>query len=323
MAGSADWSYADEERTHEVRVLIRGQAPERQMHVVESAFGDRDPDSMVRSTHRLDAEWDARYHTAELEARLGMLAQYWKNEGSGWTQVPRRRSIVDLTPLSLDVASRKANVHHFHHASGGERMVLALASARPDRAVLAELDLEQLVPKSARLVHARLPPGPLQSLLAVAHLQANQAGYLKVTSPSEFAFLYGPHWKGQIAGAITEGVRRLSARERAAATQATAESSSPVVSMAVLSDPRLRKVHEQFMREDEEQALIDSGEAAIHRAIAWKRKDTPHGEQHLLSLLESSLLIREQLKRGGRVDADLVAMLDRLAYHLGASASQP
>jgi hypothetical protein len=320
MAGARlDWTYLDEERTHEVQLALSGTT----LTVIESGFREADPAAQLRVEHTGLDEWDARSHKAELEARLGMLGQYWRNEGAGWRPLPRRPAIVDLRALDLPLGDggRHAGVHHFHHPAKSGRMLLSLppSGALATRALLAEFELDALAPTTARLLHPALTTGPLRSLLAAEHLRAHEAGYGKLRSEHEFALVFGPDWRSRLLACIAEGASHLKVgqvwrkhADRVASTKDDLLSRAE----ALLMDPRLRALHERYLAADEQERLMREGDLAIVHAVQVKRRSAPHDEQHLLSVLEASLLLRERLRTRAKLDPELVDRAQRLAFYL-------
>lgn len=316
----ASSTYVDEARTHEVRLYVAGPDDARVVHVVESAFGDTDPAAVLCASHPVREAWEVRYHKAALEARLGMLGSYWRSDGGLWMPVPRRPALVDLDAVVVDVGARQAGIHHFHSTTRPTRVLLAMAPdlRHADRALLAELQMEALETIDARLLHPALPLGPLRSALADEHLRARDAGYAKLRTPTEFGLVYGPDWKERLTEAIVAGVRRLAAPVEKASAARAEDDGMAIVSHEVLNDPRLLRIHRRFLAPDEEAGLLRDGEHAIRRSIAQKRRSALAQDQHLLSILEASLLVRERLARRSKVDKELVDRVDRLSYYLGA-----
>jgi hypothetical protein len=85
----------------------------------------------------------------------------------------------------------------------------------------------------------------------------------------------------------------------------------------MLDDPRLLALHSRYLTGDTERTILAGGPPAIKRHIAARRVETPHHDQHLLTLLEASLLARERMGSGRltRWDPEVRA-LTRLAYYL-------
>lgn len=302
--------YLDEARTHSVRVSLVGST----LTIVESAFGDPDPASMLRSTHTIQDAWEVTFHRAELEARLSALGNYWRTDGGLWKRVPSARQI-NVEPFQLGPAS----IHHFHHPTKFARTLLAVPASAAGRSLLAELETESLEPREARLLHRSIARGPLRSLVARTHVDATAAGYSQLRQANEFAFLYGPEWQTKLARAIREGVERLATGESFAAPKPAIEQmSGNVVSRELLDDPRLTRIHARFLAAGEEEDLIVRGEHAIRRAIALKRKSANASEQHLLSILEASLLLREGVRGRNLIDPEAIDRVHRLAFYLKA-----
>lgn len=84
-----------------------------------------------------------------------------------------------------------------------------------------------------------------------------------------------------------------------------------------LAHPRLLELHRRFLTHAEQAEAMAGGEIGIRKLMKAKRDAAAHGDQHFLSLLEASLLVRHALSPGGtkRVEPALGDLLRRsLAY---------
>lgn len=87
--------------------------------------------------------------------------------------------------------------------------------------------------------------------------------------------------------------------------EVTIEALSPDV-FGALQEPRLLGLHARFMPGDAEAQLFARGERAIGLAMRDLRGSVRPDEQHLVSLLEASLLLRYALKKRIPVDPDVI-----------------
>lgn len=85
-----------------------------------------------------------------------------------------------------------------------------------------------------------------------------------------------------------------------------------------LTHPRILALHERFLVPGEDVALFAQGELALRAAMKAKRAAARREEQHLLSILEASLLIRYALRPGGdrNVDPHAADLLKRALVYL-------
>jgi hypothetical protein len=79
---------------------------------------------------------------------------------------------------------------------------------------------------------------------------------------------------------------------------------------APLRDPRLHAIVGRFLAPDDQARVVDEGERAIKDAMKRVRARTRPEQQHLLSLVEASLLVRSAMKRrGAKLDMDTLNTL--------------
>lgn len=302
--------YVDEARTHSVRVSLEG----RTLTIVESAVGEVDPAAAVRSTHEIVDGWELTYHRAELEARLAQLGAYWKSDGGAWHRVPVARRI-DVEPIRLG----QAGLHHYHHPGKVGRTLLTLPARVVGRSVLAELETEGLEAVDGRLLHASIADGPLRSLIARVHAEATRSGYAKLRAANEFSFLYGDDWQTKLARLVTHSATRLAKGEALVPPAPKVVPQAPtavIVPPELLAHPRLGEIHACFLAPGEEDDLLLRGEHAIRRAVTLKRKTASAAEQHLLSILEASLLVREGARDHTLVETEIIDRVHRLEFYL-------
>ena len=131
------------------------------------------------------------------------------------------------------------------------------------------------------MLHPDLPGGPLRSLLMQQHVRFHQAGYQKlrapVTSRSRTA-----RGGARVVAVVAQGARLLGSRDERPNVPATAREDAPAEdhslrAQVVLADPRLARVHRQFLAPGDEDALLRAGEATIRRTIQQMRRGAHAG----------------------------------------------
>lgn len=85
---------------------------------------------------------------------------------------------------------------------------------------------------------------------------------------------------------------------------------------AALQHPKLVALHARFLAPGEDARLIEVGERAIALACRRVREKTRADEQHLVSLLEASLLLRHAFAKRVRVDPDVITRVKHAAAYL-------
>lgn len=318
------WLYMDEGRTHEVHAHVVQEGPGFRFVAREAPHGARDASASFESVARFREPWEAKFHLADLESRLASLGPYWRHAPprAGWTRVHRNPSVprVDLRPVDLGAASLPdATFHSFHHAAASKDRLL-VAIPRSTRGAYALADLDFAFPRvqegSLSLLHPCLAPAILRSLLGREHLRLRREGFDKLSSPADFALVYGPEWREKLTQAIhAAGDRVLSWSPEPDPEEAPSlqeAETAPMDYAAALSDPRLLALHRRFLRAGEEESLLSGGMPAIRRAIAAKRRAVAHSDQHRLSALEASLLARHALQAKTSVDPEATRILRRL-----------
>ncbi|HUR67959.1 MAG TPA: hypothetical protein VM370_01840 [Candidatus Thermoplasmatota archaeon] len=110
-------------------------------------------------------------------------------------------------------------------------------------------------------------------------------------------------------------VEEAAAAARGKAPEVMFEALSPDVFEA-LREPKLLALHTRFMPPDAEKALFERGERAIQIAMRDKRASVRPDEQHLVSLLEASLLLRYALAKRMPVDPDVIKRVKHARAYL-------
>lgn len=324
----ARWLYVDERRTHELHAGIRGA----EFVVRESAYGNEDADEIFESVTPIAEAWEGQLFLMELENRLGLLGKYWRFDvlapQAGWTLVHAKEAFesLDMRTVRSELYEGRVAFYHFHKRGSRDVVLVNIPSATPrgPRYMLAQMtfDFPNAADGDLDLLHPRLPTGPAQSLVARAYLDAKAKGYDKLIGPQDFALVHGKDWRQELHHAYETTLQRLSEGRLGSGKELRARD-APVDDLytdylASLSDPRLIALHARFLQTGEEQQLMEGGETAIRRFITKKREEATPNDQHLLTILQASLLARDGLRAGQptKVDPEVAALVRRFAFYL-------
>lgn len=313
------WHYLDAGRTHEV--LIEWREPEGLLHVRESSACA--PDAVLEESVRAQAPWEVRVGVWTLEARLAALGSYSREASGalGWRvlAMPLGATVPDARPNDVLRHKDASMLHHYHDARGAGGTLLAALRTCEERFVLVRAAVDGVAVEVGRieLVHARLPAPLARSAIARDQLALEQSGLQKLVSRDDYRRAYGGGGDKRAVCLADELVARVRAGhlERPATTARDEDVFAEF--LVRLSDPRLLALHHRFLDVAEEARLLREGPIAIRRAIAQKRAGAEHGQRHLLTILEASLLARERLQAGRLLASDPeVRALTRLAFYL-------
>lgn len=316
--------YVDEARTHHVLARPVAEGDGLAFEVVELPGGPHAPEDAVRTLARMTDAWEARFHLADLEARLAQLGRYWRRARgeAGW--VPLRAGPgaprIDLRAAELPSEDARVAFHHFHRHRERAHLLLTLPRPTPlgPRYLVADLGFE--TPRAShgalRILHERAPAGPLRSLLAREHVELARSGFEAVRKAREFALAYGSGWRAMLEQAIASALDRIARRDEAPAPDADEPRAPDADVHRALLDPRLAALHRRFLTDADECALRSGNAADVRRLIARRRERARHDEQHLLTLLEASLLARACVRAGARIDPAAARPLRRLEHFL-------
>lgn len=316
--------YLDEARTHQVHAHVLPDGPGFRFVTREAPCSQAAASLFIESAVRFRDAWEAKFHVADLEGRLASIGRYWRQEAGrpGWLPVHRNPATprVDLRCLDLGGPVAGASFHPFHHAGEGrDRLLVALPRKGAGAGTWALAELEFAYPRfeegTLGLLHGALPAPVLRSVLAREHISAAQRGYEKLTQPAEFALAYGPTWRERLLRTFEAVVTRIVTWRPKEEEPAPAPTPGPEPGLdyaSALTHPRLLEVHRRFLKPGEEDALLRAGVPAIRRAVASKRRSAAHSEQHLLSALEASLLVRHAIASKTQVDPEAARLLRRL-----------
>ena len=324
----ARWHYVDEARTHEIHAGLR-MAPTLQFVIKESAFRSGEPGETLETIINLEAHWEAALELETLEKRLLSLGRYWRWDTMkpGW-QLCRGdwlTSRASPRPVSPGVYKGAAQIHLFHTKLGKDVVFVGLRQTLPqgERYLIARADFQFPNSQDGLLVvvHEHLPAVLYRSLLAREEIALGHKGATKVQEPGQFAFIYGKQWHQETHVVIDAILTRMANGELGEGRkEKTTRPIDPLYTdfQRALTDPRLIALHARFFDPDEEKAVLDGGEIAIKASVVKKRPAVPAQDQHLLSIVEASLLARDGLRAGRRahVDEEVSALVRRFANYL-------
>jgi hypothetical protein len=324
---AARWLYVDEARTHEVHAGVRpGPAPA--FIVKESGFQNADADEIVTQELPIETPWEAQLYQWQLECRLALMGRYWRHDATqpGWRALVPPQGIpeLDLREVAGNPYRGRVVFHHFHHRTlHDDKLLVAIPSETPaGRRVLlalAAFDFPDGADADITLLHAHVPAAPAQSLVVREHLAMREKGFHKLVGPADFTLAHGPSWASAAGDAYAAVLQRISegAFGRKARPQPVID---PIYTdyVKALTDPQLLAVQARYITPEEQEAALRGGSVAIRRLVAEKRARAPAHEQHKLTLVEASLLARDQLRPGqrARVDPEVAALVRRFAYYL-------
>lgn len=307
QAGAVSWRYEDARGEHVVQAGVVRDALGLGFLARETA--PREPTGEVLERFELGAWWEATVHRAELETRLAALGAYVE-------RVSRRRvaplaglPLLDTRPAPLAAPPPATDLHCFHDARRDRQTLLVHTRG----AAILRLRLDGEVPLD--LVHGPLPLTLQRSVLAREHLRLARDGAEKLVHARDLALVLGPDWEEDLLRALRDALRGV----------AVAKPEGPALPVdgvldgafaRVLLDPRVADVEQRYLAGGERDALVERGEHAVRRAVAAMRLRVPVAEQHLLTVLQASLLARVDAREGRPVAAETARVLARLDYYV-------
>lgn len=317
MPSLAAWRYLERGRGHEVRVEYA--ARDAAMRVVEHAAGGR-----VEQRLHVAQPWEARVALWLLEGRLALMGEYWRERpgAPGWARVRRPVGAPRPDPRANEVVhpATAPQFHHYHDArGGGDRLLAALREADGARCtvVRALLDVANLHVGRIEVLHVTLPDVLARSVVLREEMSLAQSGLGKLATRDDYARAFGPGSEGRASRLVEEVVARVRDGDLDRAPAPPEESDVYAEFLVRLHDARLLALHRRFLQAGEEDELLAAGPVAIRKAVQHKRGEVDHREQHLLTILEASLLAREKMAGGRLTRGDPeVRALTRLAYYL-------
>lgn len=316
---TAWWRYLERGRTHEV--LAEWRQPEGVMRLRETSPGA--PDARVEEDFRILAPWEARVALWQVECRLHALGSYWQQRSNdvSWRRLvaPVGAPVPDTRRNMVIDPSHAPLVHHYHdEKGGGDKLVAALRGHASRFLVLrAQLDVPSLQIGRIDVLHPNLPDPMTRSLVMRERIFMEQTGRRQLVNRDDYVGAFGHGGEHRAARLIDEVVGRVRTGELERPAERLEDSDVYAEFLVTVNDPRLRALHLRFLVGGEEDALLSAGPLAIRKAIMEKRAATGHAAQHLLTILEASLLARERMRNGQLVrSAPEVRALTRLAYYL-------
>lgn len=312
----ATWRYVERGRTHELRAEYSTR--EGALLVTELAGAERLEERLA-----VPQPWEARVALWLLEARLAQLGEYWRARpgAPGWTRVMR--------PIGAPVPDARENevirpegaplFHHYHDERGGDRLLAALRDAAAPRytVVRAMLDVEDLHIGRIDIVRSGLPDALSRSVVLREQIALTQSGLGKLVTRDEYERAFGQGGEKRAARLVEEVVSRVRDGELDRPYPPVEATDVYAEFLVRIHDPRLLALHRRFLYAGEEDDLLEGGPVVIRKTIQHKRTQVDHREQHLLTILEASLLAREKMQSGKLARGDPeVRALTRLAYYL-------
>ena len=322
----ARWLYVDAAHTHEVRAGVR-PGPKPEFVIRESTFHNDRPDEFVEQALAIESPWETQLFHWQLECRLSMLGKYWRLEASenAWRPLvaPQGRPDLDTREVMANPYGGRVILYHFHDAADArEKLLVAIPNASPIGKryllALATLDLLNSPDAHIHLIHAHLPEAPTRSVVVREHMALRGTRWQKLVSGSDFERTLGPHWARATAAAYAEILRRISEGSFGSPERPRSDAHDAIYTdfVRALTDPRLLALQAHFLTPDEQEKALATGEHAIRRLITTKRATATADEQHKLTMVEASLLARDQLRPGERVDPEVSALVRRFSYYL-------
>lgn len=304
------WVYLDEARSHEVHAEVETSPREDRLVTTEFPAGSRDPAEIIQSARRVASEADVARLVGELESRLSLAGRYYRADAADMKWQPLAAAAADgrveLRGFELPVPGGEAKgskmaFHHFHAASGEDKLLISMprVDADPTRHALAELSFRfpRVDTGDLTLVHPRLTSATLRSALAQRHLELPREGYSKLLDAQDYRAAFGDAWQQHARGMFDAAATRMMAPRSPTVPPAqlltrgdrdTPELLHEVV--RALASRRVAELRQRYLTRDDTPADLDAGEHIIRRTIAAKRRAHPHTAAYDLSVLEAALL---------------------------------
>lgn len=313
------WRYLEGGRTHEV--LAQWNETEGTFALRETAPGA--PDARFDESHKVAQPWEARVALWQLECRLAALGSYWQQKSTQATWrllgAPVGAPAPDRRHNLVIEAVGAALIHHYHDARGGGDQLLSAVRVTPARygVLRAQIDVPSLAIGRIDVLHPRAPHAMAQSLVVREQFILAQAGMGKLVTRDDYVRAFGHGGEARATRIVQEVIERVREQRFERPAPRLEDSDAYAEFLLTVNDPRLLALHKRFLEPGEETTLLAAGPVVIRRAVAQKRATAGHNAQHLLTILEASLLARERMRTGTLVRTDPeVRALTRLAYYL-------
>lgn len=292
------WVYVDAARSHELHAQAVLQGPDGVLVTTEFPAGSRDPAEMVRAQTRVRGEEELLALLRDLEERLANAGRYYRTDvpAMRWTPLPPPSKPLDLRAHETRIPGTGASmrIHHFH-AENGEQDRLLISMPRPGmsgRHVLAQMTFEypRVDAGELEVLHARLAPPVLASVVAKEHVEAPRRGFRKLIDARDYAAAFGAKWADRATAMLRTATARLVDAPAEPAPRAHAPPSGLDAMKRALSHARVEALRARYVDPVTEAQLVEGGEHAIRRHVARLRARAPHQQHYELSLLEATLL---------------------------------
>lgn len=295
--------YLDAARTHELHAQAALAGSNGIFVTTEFPAGSKDPGEVVRSQTTVSGEEELTSLLREIEDRLANTGSYFRTEAAEpkWTPLATPARPLDLRAHEaqipgMETTGARMRFHHFH-GEDGERDRLLISMPRPGmsgRHVLAEMAFEfpHVDAGELQVVHARLAPAVLASVVAKEHVEAPRKGFRKLFEPKDYERTYGSRWAERASVMFKSATARV-----VAGPVPIAEPPPPqgvpdrlALMQSVLSHSRIEAIRARYVDPVTEAQLVEGGEHGIRRFVNKLRARATHQQAYEISLLEATLL---------------------------------
>jgi hypothetical protein len=325
----ARWMYVDEAHTHEVHAGLR-PGPHPAFVVKESAFHNENADEVIEQASPMESPWEAQLFHWQLECRLALMGvKYWRHDTRepGWRVLVAPQGIPQIDTREVAVSPYHGRVifHHFHNRKLGDDKVLVAipddsTTGRRYLVALASFRFPNGADADIQLLHAHLPESPTKSLIMREHMALKEKNYEKLVWGQDFMLAHGGAWSRETGQVYAQLLQRISEGTFGHADDKREAIIDPLYTdfINALTDPRLLELQSRYLTPEEQATALAGGDKAIRKIIASKRERAPSEEQHKLTIIEASLLARDQLRPGqrSRVDPEVAALVRRFSFYL-------
>lgn len=321
--------YVDEAHTHEVHAGLRpGEEPA--FVIKESAFHNDEPTEVVERAYPMESPWEAQLFHWQLECRLALMGtRYWRHDTreGGWRALVTPQGVpqIDMREVAVSPYRGRIIFYHFHNRKiGDDHVLIAIPDGTgPGKRYLiahAKFRFPSGADADIRLLHAHLPETPAKSLLVREHIALKENDYEKLVWGPDFLAAHGASWSHEAGELYAQLLQRISEASFGSPKDKREPIFDPTYTdfFKALTDPRLLELLARYLTPEEQDAALAGGGPAIRKLIATKRKTVPPADQHKLTVIEASLLARDQLRPGRRasVDPEVSALVRRFSFYL-------
>lgn len=299
------WVYLDAGRTHELHAQAVLRDEDGLLVTTEFPAGSRDPSEVVRAQTRVRGEAELATLLAEIEDRLAHTGRYFRTEAHDphWTPLAGPKRPIDLraheaTIPGGEMTGARMRFHHFHASDHGEDRLL-ISMPRPGmsgRHVLAQMTFEfpNVDAGELEVLHSRLAPAVLASVVAKEHVEAPRKGLRKLFEARDYENAFGAKWAERASVMFKKATARF--------VDAPAAPEPPVPHLAhpvpgdldamkhAIAHARIESIRARYLDPVTEAQLVEGGEHVIRRYVNKIRLRASHERLYELSLLEATLL---------------------------------